>query len=94
MYTDACGPTWLPTVIRRPLFGWFFEASCRKHDEGYGVGGDAARRKVCDKKFLQAMLKDSKRSTLTRVPKAVVAYAFYAAVRVGGSLSFNYTDGK
>ena len=95
MYTDACGPQWLPKIARKALFGWFFDASCRKHDEGYAEGGDSKRRKECDKKFLSAMLRDTKRSSVVaKVPKTIVAYGFYAAVRLGGIFSFNYTKGE
>lgn len=36
----------------------FFTASCEKHDFGYWKGGDEARRKECDEKFLRAILGD------------------------------------
>lgn len=91
MYSDSCGPQWVPKLVRKALFGWFFEASCSRHDEGYLRGGDSKDRKKFDKKFLKAMLKDTKRTNnLTRAPKFVLAYVFYAAVRIGGPLSFNY----
>jgi hypothetical protein len=95
MSSAACGPNWMPASMRRKLFGWFFEASCIKHDDGYREGGDSKRRKECDKKFLAAMLRDTKRSSVVaKVPKTIVAYGFYAAVRLGGIFSFNYKKGE
>lgn len=91
MNGTACGPGWLPTPARKWLFGWFFEASCIKHDEGYREGGSEFRRWVCDYKFLRAMLRDTKRTeNLTVVPKFGVAVSFYVAVATTGWHRFNY----
>ena len=87
----ACGPEWMPATIRRKLFGWFFEASCIKHDDGYREGGDEARRLVCDWKFFMAMLRDTSRTKgIVVAPKLGVAISFFLAVRLGGWASFNY----
>lgn len=91
MKGTACGPGWLPTPVRKYLFGWFFEASCIKHDDGYREGGSEFRRWVCDYKFLRAMLRDiAKTDDWTAVPKLGVAVGFYTAVAVGGWTLFNY----
>lgn len=90
---NGCGPSWLPRKIKSALFDWFFEASCDKHDEGYTKGGDEARRKVCDDKFLAAMRRDTlKQRGLKRGIRWVQAYAFYGAVRVFGWSSFRYAS--
>lgn len=82
----------MPEKIRRALFGWFFEASCIKHDNGYTQGGNELRRLVCDWKFFMAMLRDTaKTKNLTIVPKAGIAVSFFIAVRLGGWYkSFSY----
>ena len=91
MSSAACGPNWMPASMRRKLFGWFFEASCIKHDDGYREGGNEARRLVCDWKFFQAMLRDTvKTKGLMVVPKFGIAVSFFLAVRLGGWGSFNY----
>jgi len=91
MSSAACGPAWMPRWLRQKLFGWFFEASCIKHDDGYREGGSELRRLECDWKFLMAMLRDTFNGPTTKVPlKLVVAISFFIAVRVGGPLSFNY----
>ena len=93
-YGNGCGPDWVPRWIKSALFDWFHEASCDKHDEGYSKGGDEARRKVCDKKFLEAMLRDTLRQPTipSRKIAFVQAWAYYGLVRVFGKSSFNYTN--
>lgn len=93
MQTNGCGPEKWPLWVKELLFNWFFEASCNKHDGGYQEGGNEARRKECDAKFLAAMLRDSKRLPLLLQPLAVAeAYIFYLIVRKFGAKSFNYTN--
>jgi hypothetical protein len=90
---DSCGPDWLPSKVRELLFGWFFEASCSKHDEGYTVGGNERRRYVCDLKFWQAMKKDTLRfDGVERLMRWSQALSFYTSVRLFGWLFFNYTN--
>jgi len=90
---NGCGPEWMPRFIKTALFDWFHEASCNKHDEGYINGGDKERRKHCDKKFLEAMKRDSMRKRgLQRAIRLTQAYAFYYAVRGYGWTAFNYHD--
>ena len=91
MTGTACGPHWMPQPVNNLLFGWFFEASCIKHDDGYRKGGSEFRRWYCDYKFLRAMLRDTKRTKdWTSIPKLGVAVGFYVAVAAGGWSSFNY----
>jgi hypothetical protein len=91
----ACGAEWMPEKVRSILFGWFFEASCEKHDEGYGEGGNEKRRLVCDLKFLAAMLRDTFRTkSPVMIPKVITAFGYFIAVRLGGWASFNYTKGE
>jgi len=87
----ACGPEWMPTLVRLALFGWFFEASCLKHDAGYRQGGSELRRWECDYKFFRAMVRDATSPVSALTPlKLGVAVGFYVAVAVGGWSSFNY----
>ncbi len=90
---NGCGPGWVPRRVKSALFDWFFEASCDKHDEGYEEGGDEARRLECDRKFWQAMKRDTLRKRgLQRAVRWAQAGAFYGLVRVFGSSRFNYHD--
>ena len=90
--SNGCGPKWLPDWINKLLFGWFFEASCNKHDEGYAEGGGEARRRQCDKKFLEAMHKDALRHRgPKRLVMLVLSRLYYLGVRSFGWLSFKYT---
>lgn len=91
MSGTACGPNWLPAPVRRYLFGWFFEASCLKHDEGYREGGSEFRRWACDYKFFRAMLRDTGRTSgPSKILKLGVAITFYIIVVTTGWTSFNY----
>lgn len=88
---NGCGPDWFPRWLKVALFNWFFEASCDKHDEGYQEGGSEARRKVCDDKFLEAMLRDTqRRHFLLRPLMKAQAYTFYWIVRKYGRKRFTY----
>lgn len=88
---NGCGPVWLPGWIKALLFNWFFEASCDKHDIGYAQGGDEVRRFECDWKFLHAMLRDTRRQKGYLKPLCyLLAWVFFALVRLFGWLQFNY----
>lgn len=92
---NDCGPAWLPEWIKWLLFNWFFEASCNRHDEGYGEGGDEHRRFECDWKFWMAMKRDVKRLAKWKRPAAwLVAISFYALVRAFGWMMFNYVNAR
>ncbi len=88
---NGCGPAWLPKKIKDPLFNWFFEACCNKHDEGYLKGGSEFRRWECDAKFFKAMLKDSLKVYPVLIPLALMeAVVFYLIVAFFGWTRFNY----
>ena len=100
MNQNSCGPKWMENhavtrwmlwALRNLFLGWFFEASCAKHDVGYKLGGDEIRRFKCDWKFWLAMKSDVRRLPIFARPFAyVVAMFMFAAVRIGGKFSFNY----
>ena len=50
--------TKISQILVKTIRPVFFEASCDLHDFGYWKGGDEARRKECDEKFLQKILED------------------------------------
>ena len=92
---NGCGPSWMPRRLTWLFFGWFFEASCDKHDLGYSKGGDEVWRFVCDWKFLRAMLRDCKRVHWFWRPLAYsVAILFFVIVRLFGWWRFNYQKGE
>lgn len=87
----SCGPSIFPQKLNNFLFGWFFEASCKKHDEGYKEGGSEFRRWYCDYRFLKAMLKDTVNTKdWTAIVKGPVALGYYFAVVIAGPFRFNY----
>jgi hypothetical protein len=63
---------------------FFSEASWYRHDEGY-LNGDPPRR-VCDMKFLRAMLRDAAelRGPVRMAAGGVLAWAFWITVRLFG----------
>ena len=90
-FGNGCGPAWFPDWLVNLLFGWFFEASCRRHDFAYSRGGSPSDRKAADKGFFKAMLRDAKRlSGYQRWLASVVAVVFYLLVRLFGWLAFKY----
>ena len=88
---NGCGPDWFPDWLVRLLFGWFFEASCRRHDFAYERGGSREDRKKADRGFLKAMMRDAERLPWYKGGFAyIVAGVFYLLVRLFGSWSFYY----
>ena len=72
-----------------------FEASCDHHDFGYWKGGTEKDRKICDVKFLQAMMKDALYlSWWERPVHMIVAIVYYIAVRLCGKKAFHYGKRK
>ena len=96
METNGLGPSWFPDWLRKALtkFGssFFDEASWNAHDIGYKLGFPA--RKVCDRKFLQAMLRDASLTTTTlRVGACtILAWFFWFVVRVFGWMTYRYKN--
>ncbi|MEP2977951.1 MAG: hypothetical protein ABJO86_00610 [Lentilitoribacter sp.] len=81
-------PKKLQQAFNRFSTHYFDEASANKHDEGYALALHS--RWHCDKRFLQAMLRDA--SKQERVSKILIclnlAIIYWLAVRVGGSRNY------
>ena len=94
MVANGLGPWWFPAFIRNFLTRlsrrFFNEAAWEKHDVGYGRG--VVSRAECDRKFLQAMLRDASQTTTTLRVFACVGLAFFYwfMVRLFGWGSYNY----
>lgn len=94
-FGNGCGPKWLPKWATNLLFGWFFEASCRRHDFGYARGGTKADKKTVDKGFRMAMLRDAERLAeqhkyAKHITAWFVAELFYFSVKTMGWMQFKY----
>jgi Prokaryotic phospholipase A2 len=91
VFGNGCGPSWFPVWLANLMFGWFFDASCRRHDFGYRRGGSRADRLAVDRGFYRAMRQDAVRFSGGKalVAKAV-AWLFYRLVRLFGGYIFNY----
>lgn len=94
-FGNGCGPKWLPNPITKLLFGWFFDASCRRHDFGYARGGSHADKMVVDKGFYLAMLRDAERlaeqqKPVQHISALFMTKSFYVMVRSLGWMQFNY----
>lgn len=92
-FINGCGGrnSKISKILAKFFSGFFFEASCEKHDFWYFKGWDEARRKECDIKFLKAMKRDVQRQFfLFRPYFYLIAYCFYFAVRIFGKKHFNY----
>lgn len=91
---NGVGPSWFPAPVRRALTWFsllfFSEANWDKHDEGYKAGSPS--RSECDRKMLQAGLRDASRTTT--IPRIFVctflAWVYYLACRAGGWATYNY----
>lgn len=86
-----CGPKGWKIA---PPYHVFFEASCKKHDQGYKKGGDEARRIECDVKFYAMMMKDIYRHQKPHHRSFLGAWAlvYFIAVRIFGSKHFKYKN--
>lgn len=95
---NGLGPWWFPALIRNRLTSlsrrFFDEAAWEKHDIGYAAGEPS--RADCDRKFLQAMLRDASQvSTTGRVFGCLfLALLFWILVRLFGWGSYNYGAGR
>ncbi|MBE3141820.1 MAG: hypothetical protein IMZ53_14690 [Thermoplasmata archaeon] len=81
---NGCGPKggWVPV----PEF--FMHASCDHHDFRYWKGGSETDRKAADLDFLIMMLKDAGYDQV----KQSLAFTYWMAVRLFGSVCFHYSD--
>tara|TARA_R110002050_G_scaffold269917_1_gene412405 strand:- start:30951 stop:31331 length:381 start_codon:yes stop_codon:yes gene_type:complete len=94
-FGNGCGPKWFPKIVTKALFGWFFEASCRRHDFGYARGGSKADKEAVDKGFYMAMLRDAERFAeqhkyAKHIAAWILAVVFYSSVKWLGWTRFNY----
>ncbi len=89
MTPNGLGAWWFPAPLRawltRKSAAFFDEASWVKHDIGYAAGHPA--RHICDRKFLQAMLRDASRGQRP-AKSAILALLFWVCVRIGGGFSY------
>jgi hypothetical protein len=93
---NYCGPdNWLGRLAPRKVFGVEFNCCCFDHDNDYA---EMDRRKLADDRFLRCMKSSirsthqpfvSIKSTVCFVGAMVVAYGYYALVRIGGSSFIN-----
>ena len=102
---NGCGPEWmdkfsltrkLKALVAKYLLGWFFHASCNKHDEGYAIGGNWVRKIYCDVRFFAAMIEDASRldRVYKQVPALFIAHIYFMLVLVFGWFSFNYHNDR
>lgn len=99
-FGNGVGPVWMPNWARGLITetaSWFFkDASWRHHDFGYSIGYSPAHRRLYDRKFCTAMLRDAVSQPALiwpiATPAAIIITAlFYAAVRLFGGLgSFHF----
>jgi hypothetical protein len=91
---NGIGPAWFNPKIRQVLTcigSYFFsEASWDKHDEGYAAKNP--ERHVCDRKFLQAMLRDTSRpnNSFKVILTVFIALFFWVMVRLFGWISYYF----
>jgi hypothetical protein len=91
---NGVGPAWFSPKIREILTwisSYFFsEASWDKHDEGYNAKDPD--RDVCDRKFLQAMLRDTSLAdnTLKILASVFLALFFWLMTRLFGWYSYYF----
>lgn len=94
-FGNGCGPAWFPKAVTKVFFGWFFEASCHRHDFGYARGGSKADKEAVDKGFYKAMLRDAVRLFDEHKPfqfaaASVLATSYFSIVKLFGWTQFNY----
>lgn len=94
-FGNGCGPKWVSKSLAKLLFGWFFEASCRRHDFGYARGGTKADKESVDNGFHKAMIRDAERlAEQHKYAKHIAAWLvgelFYLSVKTLGWMQFNY----
>lgn len=100
IFGNGVGPVWMSNRARGLITktaSWFFkDASWRHHDFGYSVGYSLVHRRLYDRKFYRAMLRDALSQPALIWPIAapvaiLIATLFFIAVRLfGGFGSFYY----
>ena len=89
--TNGCGAdkSWF-----RPPYGIFFNASCNKHDLGYGAGGTEEDRLSEDIDFLKNMIIDTWeiKNRLKRGYYQIWAGLYFLGVRYQGHKHFKYIN--
>ena len=96
VFGNGCGPRlFSPAVNRfvtRRLWGWLFDASCRRHDFAYARGGSKLDRRSADRGFYRALRADAHRLSARagRVAASIFAWLYYIGVRLFGRFSFYY----
>lgn len=94
---NGLGPRWFPRWLRAALTSWsvrfFDEAAWDIHDRGYARG--FPDRATCDRKFLQAMLRDASNTTTTARTWACVGLAgfYWVMVRAFGWIAYKRSRG-
>lgn len=90
-FGNGCGLAWMPRWLVNLFFGWFFEASCRRHDFGYARGGSRADRYAVDVGFYASMRRDARLAPFfMRHFLLILAWLFFVLVRLFGWWRFNY----
>lgn len=88
--SDYC---WPKALWLKPPRVYFFEASCKLHDDGYGEGGNEWRRLVCDLFFYTHMLNDiNKFCKKYKLFYFLWATVYFLLVRLFGWTCFRYTN--
>ena len=81
----ACWPQWL---LRWLPFAIKFNKAAKRHDDGYGKGGDKHNKQNVDYKFFKDMLKVCKYNPFAYL----FAIIYFLCVDIFGFIFFNYTD--
>ena len=95
-FGNGCGPRLFPPAINRfitrRLWGWLFDASCRRHDFAYARGGSSLDRQSADRGFYRALRADAQRLSARagRVAAKIFAWLYFVGVRLFGRFSFYY----
>ena len=90
-FGNGCGVSWMPNWLTSLFFGWFFEASCRRHDFGYVRGGTENDRVRVDLGFLRSMWRDVALATLVLRPFLYgLSIVFFLLVVLFGPWRFRY----
>jgi len=88
--TNYCG--FGKSLIFKPPFWSFQNASCKEHDDNYTKGGNVADRLRADVGFLWRMCEDANEQPKTSLKKKAVysAILYFLLVRAFGWISFKW----